>query len=167
MRELAYVPEHNYGREKPDVIDYLQRFDGYGLTGSVCRRSFSNPVGQRQEWEVHLQEDGKRILLGDYSDTCGVDVLLQRHHAGSATPQLAKLRGVRHVSINETHENALLSEERVKTLSSNEQIEARFLNENPFTFMPTHKVDVTTNHKPIIKGTDEGIWRRIHLVPLR
>jgi putative DNA primase/helicase len=94
-----------------------------------------------------------------------VDVLLQRHHAGSATPQLAKLRGVRHVSINETHENALLSEERVKTLSSNEQIEARFLNENPFTFMPTHKVDVTTNHKPIIKGTDEGIWRRIHLVP--
>ena len=31
--------------------------------------------------------------------------------------------------------------------------------------MPTHKVDVTTNHKPIIKGTDDGIWRRIHLVP--
>jgi hypothetical protein len=67
----------------------------------------------------------ERTLLGDYSDTCGVDVLLQRHHTGSATPQLAKLRGLRHVSINETRENALLSEERVETLSSNEQIEAR------------------------------------------
>jgi putative DNA primase/helicase len=147
-----------------DVIDYLQRFDGYGLTGGVSEEVFRILWGNGKNGKSTYRET-KRTLLGDYSDTCGVDVLLQRHHAGSATPQLAKLRGLRHISINETRENAVLSEERVKTLSSNEQIEARFLNENPFTFMPTHKVDVTTNHKPIIKGTDEGIWRRIHLVP--
>jgi putative DNA primase/helicase len=44
-------------------------------------------------------------------------------------------------------------------------MEARFLHQNCFTFMPTHKIDITTNHKPVITGTDEGIWRRIHLVP--
>ena len=147
-----------------DVIDYLQRFDGYGLTGGVAEEVFRILWGNGKNGKSTYRET-KRDLLGDYSDACGVDVLLQRHHAGSATPQLAKLRGLRHISINETREIALLSEERVKTLSSNEQIEARFLNENPVTFMPTHKVDVTTNHKPIIKGTDDGIWRRIHLVP--
>ena len=78
---------------------------------------------------------------------------------------MAKLKGLRHVSINETRENGKLPEERVKNITSNESLEARFLHQNPFTFMPTHKTDITTNHKPGIKGTDEGIWRRIHLVP--
>jgi len=107
----------------------------------------------------------KSLLLGDYSDTCGVDVLLQKHDGGGATPQIAKLKGLRHVSVNETRENGKLSEERVKNLTSNEALEARFLHQNPFTFAPTHKTDITTNFKPVIAGTDEGIWRRIHLVP--
>jgi putative DNA primase/helicase len=34
-----------------------------------------------------------------------------------------------------------------------------------FDFDPSHKTFLTTNHKPIIRGTDIGIWRRIHLLP--
>ena len=147
-----------------DIIAYLQRFDGYGLTGSASEEVLRILWGRGKNGKSTYRE-AKRHLLGDYSDTCGVDVLLQKHDAGAATPQLAKLKGLRHISINETRENGKLSEERVKTLTSNEPIEARFLHQNAFTFVPTHKIDITTNHKPIITGTDEGIWRRIHLVP--
>ena len=147
-----------------DIIEYLQRFDGYGLTGSVAEEVMRILWGRGKNGKSTYRET-KRLLLGDYSDTCGVDVLIQKHDAGAATPQMAKLKGLRHISVNETRENGKLSEERVKNLTSNEALEARFLNQNPFTFMPTHKADITTNHKPIITGTDEGIWRRIHLIP--
>jgi putative DNA primase/helicase len=150
--------------ENQEIIDYLRRFDGYGLTGSVAEEVMRILWGKGKNGKSTYRET-KRLLLGDYSDTAGVDVLLQKHDAGAATPQMAKLKGLRHISINETRENGKLSEERLKNLTSNEQLEARFLNQNPFTFMPTHKTDLTTNHKPVIAGTDEGIWRRIHLVP--
>jgi putative DNA primase/helicase len=39
------------------------------------------------------------------------------------------------------------------------------LYEGFFDFTPTHKTWLTTNHIPIVKGSDEGIWRRIHLIP--
>jgi len=149
---------------KQDIIAYLQRFDGYGLTGSVAEEVMRILWGRGKNGKSTYRET-KRLLLGDYSDTCGVDVLLQKHDAGAATPQMAKLKGLRHVSVNETRENGKLSEERVKNLTSNEPLEARFLHQNPFTFMPTHKTDITTNHKPGIKGTDEGIWRRIQFIP--
>jgi putative DNA primase/helicase len=149
---------------KADIIAYLQRFDGYGLTGSVAEEVMRILWGRGKNGKSTYRET-KSLLLGDYSDTCGVDVLLQKHDAGGATPQIAKLKGLRHISVNETRENGKLSEERVKNLTSNEALEARFLHQNPFTFAPTHKTDITTNHKPVIAGTDEGIWRRIHLVP--
>ena len=147
-----------------DIIGYIQRFDGYGLTGSVDEEVMRILWGRGKNGKSTYRET-KRLLLGDYSDVCGVDVLLQKHDAGCATPQMAKLKGLRHLSVNETRENGKFSEQRVKNLTSNEALEARFLHQNPFTFMPSHKTDITTNHKPIITGTDEGIWRRIHLVP--
>src|SRR5262249_15026613 len=49
--------------------------------------------------------------------------------------------------------------------TSHDTITARNLYEAPFDFTPTHKTFLTTNHKPIVRGTDAGIWRRLHLVP--
>jgi phage/plasmid-associated DNA primase len=56
-------------------------------------------------------------------------------------------------------------ETRIKFITSQDSITARNLYGHYFDFFPTHKAAITTNHKPIIRGTDEGIWRRVHLVP--
>jgi putative DNA primase/helicase len=69
------------------------------------------------------------------------------------------------VSINETSENDHLNEARVKFITSQDKIAARILYQEFFDFDPSHKTFLTTNHKPIIRGTDIGIWRRIHLLP--
>jgi putative DNA primase/helicase len=53
----------------------------------------------------------------------------------------------------------------IKKITGNDQMTARFLYGEYFNFMPTFKIFMATNHKPVIKGTDHGIWRRIRLIP--
>jgi putative DNA primase/helicase len=75
------------------------------------------------------------------------------------------LQGRRLVAINETADNYKLNEARVKFLTSQDTITGRKLHENFVDFYPTHKTFLTTNHKPIVRNADIGIWRRIHLLP--
>jgi putative DNA primase/helicase len=53
----------------------------------------------------------------------------------------------------------------LKQITGGEPVLARFLRQEYFEFIPEFKVFFTTNHKPVIKGVDEGIWRRVRLVP--
>jgi putative DNA primase/helicase len=46
------------------------------------------------------------------------------------------------------------------------QVSARLLHREFFTFRPEFKLWIRGNHSPAIRGADEGIWRRIHLIPL-
>ena len=50
-------------------------------------------------------------------------------------------------------------------MTGGDTLSARFLHQEWFDFTPTHKIFLGTNHKPVIKGTDHAIWRRIKLVP--
>jgi putative DNA primase/helicase len=58
-----------------------------------------------------------------------------------------------------------LSEPLIKQITGNDLMTARFLYGEYFSFTPTFKIFMATNHKPVIKGTDHGIWRRIKLIP--
>jgi putative DNA primase/helicase len=75
------------------------------------------------------------------------------------------LKGRRFVAVNETNENEQLHEARVKFITSQDTITARNLYGHFFDFYPSHKTFITTNHKPVVRGTGEGIWRRLHLIP--
>jgi putative DNA primase/helicase len=109
--------------------------------------------------------EAKKAALGAYSLTSGLDLLLQKEHRGGATPEIAQLKGKRHTAVNETKQNQTISSQRIKNITSNEEMEGRHLNQNLMQFMPTHKADITTNHKPKITEDDEGTWRRVHLIP--
>jgi putative DNA primase/helicase len=104
-------------------------------------------------------------LMGSYALAADANLLVERKVPGGATEEIARLKGRRFVAVNETAENDQLNEARVKFITSQDTITARNLYGHFFDFAPTHKTFVTTNHKPIIRGTDEGIWRRVHLIP--
>jgi putative DNA primase/helicase len=147
-----------------ELASYLQRVIGYMLTGSVHEEILFVLYGTGCNGKSTFRET-IHLLLGEYAVVSDAGLLISRNQQGAATPDVARLQGKRLVAINETAENDQLNEARVKFLTSNDMITARHLYGEPFDFVPTHKTFLTTNHRPVIKGTDRGIWRRIHLIP--
>jgi putative DNA primase/helicase len=143
---------------------YIQRVSGYTLTGSAREEVLFVLYGTGNNGKSTYRET-KHSLLGDYALAADAGLLIERKTPGAATPELARLKGRRLVSINETSENDHLNEAGVKFITSQDKITARNLYQDFFDFDPSHKTFLTTNHKPIVRGTDIGIWRRIHLLP--
>jgi putative DNA primase/helicase len=75
------------------------------------------------------------------------------------------MAGARMATASEGEDGARLAESMVKQLTGEYAITVRRLYENEFEFTPTAKIWLTTNHEPVIRGTDDGIWRRIWMVP--
>jgi putative DNA primase/helicase len=147
-----------------DLQSYIQRVVGYALTGSVREEVMFVLYGTGNNGKSTFRET-VHSFFGDYALAADAGLLIERKTPGGATPELARLKGRRLVSINETSENDHLNEARVKFITSQDKITARNLYQQFFDFDPSHKAFLTTNHKPIIRGTDIGIWRRIHLLP--
>ena len=147
-----------------DLIAYLQRAAGYLLTGLTSEEVLFVLWGAGNNGKSTYRET-LFALLGEYAVGSDASLLIMNKRSGGATPDLARLHGKRIVTINETEQNDHLNEARVKFITNHDAITARNLYEAPFDFTPTHKTFLTTNHKPIVRGTDPGIWRRIHLLP--
>jgi putative DNA primase/helicase len=104
-------------------------------------------------------------LLGeDYATKMPRDMLVVSRQSQHATRE-ASLFGKRFCSAMETEDGQALSEGLVKDLTGGDKIMARRMKEDFWQFDPTHKLCLATNHKPIIRGGDHGIWRRLKLVP--
>jgi putative DNA primase/helicase len=147
-----------------DVVAYLQRAVGYVLTGLTVEEVLFVLYGTGANGKSTFRET-LFALLGEYAVGADASLLITPKHGGGATPDLARLYGRRLVTVNETEASDKLNESRVKFMTSHDIITARNLYEGFFDFAPTHKAFLTTNHKPIVRGTDEGIWRRIPLLP--
>jgi putative DNA primase/helicase len=143
---------------------YVQRVIGYTLTGSVREEVMFVLYGIGNNGKSTFRET-LHALLGDYALSSDASLMTERKTPGGATEEIARLKGSRFVAVNETNENDRLHEARIKFTTSQDTITARNLYGHFFDFFPTHKTFVTTNHKPIVRGTDEGIWRRLHLIP--
>ena len=149
----------------PDLRAFLCRAVGYSLTGVVKHECLFFAYGTGNNGKTtffNVLFD----LLADYAQKMATEVLTTgRRRAGSATPDLARLPGVRLVVAAEVDEGGYLAESLVKDLTGRDKMTARGLHQAPFDFDPTHKIWLYGNHKPIIRGTDDGIWRRVHLLP--
>lgn len=145
-------------------VDYMQRACGYILTGRVREEVLFFWLGTGANGKSVFANVLRRIL-GGYCATLDPGILMVRNRDGeSATPSLANLPGVRLALMNEVEAGSRMSGQGVKTLASTEAMSARHLYGAAFAFVPTHKVVVRGNHKPIIPDDDDGLWRRIHLV---
>jgi P4 family phage/plasmid primase-like protien len=148
-----------------ELIDWIQRYCGYLLTGSVKEQILFFGFGLGANGKTVFAELLKYIM-GDYSRTITPETISEtRRTAGGASPDIANLAGARLVVGSETEEGQALNESLVKQLTGGEKIVARNLYESQFEFTPQFKLMILGNHKPFIRGNDYGIWRRILLVP--
>jgi putative DNA primase/helicase len=147
-----------------ELIDYLQAAMGYTLTGDCteeCMFFFHGGGGNGKGVFMKTSE----TMLGDYSQTAPESVFVLNNHGGGIPNDLARLVGCRMSIATELEEGAAFAESRIKALTGNDTITARFLHKEFFDFPPTHKFWISGNHKPRIRGTDKGIWRRMRLIP--
>ncbi len=103
-------------------------------------------------------------LLGEYASVASDGFLMAQQHQQHPT-ELAGLHGKRLLVASETEEGGTLRLQLVKQLTGDEQIKARFMRQDFFTFPRTHKLLMVTNNRPRIPENNEAAWRRIRLVP--
>jgi putative DNA primase/helicase len=150
----------------PEVRAYLRRAVGLSLSGWT-RDAIHVHVGSGANGKSTFLETVRRAIGPDYAHVASLDVLMARKaDAGAPNPAVADLRGKRFVIASEAEAGDRLAEGTVKAITSQgDAITARRLHANPFTFEPTHTLHLHSNHRPVVRGTDEGIWRRVHLIP--
>jgi putative DNA primase/helicase len=146
-----------------DLIGFLQRATGYSLTGDNSEQCLFILFGSGANGKsTFLRTVG--FLTGDYGQQTATETLLVKQK-GAIPNDIARLKGARFITASEAEAEQRLAESLIKQMTGNDIISARFLHQEWFDFEPTYKIFLGTNHKPVIKGTDYAIWRRIRLIP--
>lgn len=158
----AFVTKVFNGNE--ELIRFFKTSIGYSLTGHNQEQCMFILYGDGQNGKSTAVETIMDIM-GDYAISASPETFLARDRSGSATPDIVRLNGARFVSTTEPQEGGRLNESLIKQMTGNDTITARALYSKAIQFKPVFKLWMTTNHKPMVSGTDEGIWRRIRLIP--
>ena len=148
-----------------ELVRYLQKAIGYSLTGSTREQIwfllYGSGANGKSVFLNTIQE-----LLGDYAQQASSSLMLSRREEGGApSSDIAGVRGARFVCVIETEEGRRMAENVVKQLTGGDPIKARFLYKDEFEFKPICKLWMATNHKPVVRGTDYGFWRRVRMIP--
>jgi len=158
---LEFLKQATQGDE--GMIAFLQRMAGYALTGDTreeCLFFVYGPGG-----------NGKGVftgalfnVLGEYAMNAAMDVFLQSKGERHST-DLAMLRGARLVTASETSEGRAWDEQRLKAMTGNDPITARFMRQDNFTYLPQFKLLLVGNNKPVLRTVDDAWRRRFHVIP--
>ncbi len=153
----------------PDLATrrYLHQVVGYGFSGDTSE--------QKLWFHYGLGANGKSTAIdlwahvaGDYSGSIGIETFLDqgiKKRGEQASPDLARLGGVRFLRASEPERGSKLNEALIKAATGGEPMPVRALHRGFFDLQPLFKLMISGNYKPDIPGTDEGIWRRMKLVP--
>jgi putative DNA primase/helicase len=145
-----------------ELIRYIQKAVGYSLSGSTAQQCMYVLHGSGSNGKSTFVKTIE-TLLHDYSSHCPAATLMVKQEGISN--DIARLRGSRFVAAVETDEGKRLAESLIKELTGSDVITSRFLYGEFFEFIPCFKIWLACNHKPVIRGTDMAIWRRVKLIP--
>jgi putative DNA primase/helicase len=144
------------------MCQFIQRVMGYCLTGSTDEQCLF--------WLVGAGANGKSVLLdvfgmlyGDYRQDTGMDVFMKKYNRNN-TNDLARLYNARVVTANESAEGRRVDEERIKLIAGGDNVTARFLHQEFFTYESKMKLIFATNALPKVKDFSEGFWRRVRII---
>lgn len=146
---------------------YLHQWGGLSMTGDMGE--------QKLHFWYGLGGNGKSTVIdawcaaiGDYTGTIGIETFLDqgiKKRGDQATPDLARLGGVRLLRTSEPEKGGKLATALIKLVTGGEPLTVRFLNRGFFDLQPIFKLTISGNFRPEIPDTDDGIWRRVKLIP--
>lgn len=143
---------------------YLQKCIGYSLSGSTREQCAFFVYGMGNNGKSTFAETISD-MLGSYAANVQPETIMMKRGEGGINSDIARLKSIRFALSEEPTEGVRLNEGLVKQLTGGGKVTCRFLFGDEFEYAPEFKIWITTNHKPIITGTDNGIWRRVKMIP--
>lgn len=144
------------------VASFLKRWFGYCATGLTREHKFVVHFGAGRNGKSTIIDTITNVL-GPYASTAAPGLMVSAANNRHPT-EIADLFGTRMVTAHESGEGGILREDFIKQATGGDRIKARFMRGDFFEFVPSHKLQLLTNYKPVIKGQDVGIWARVLLV---
>lgn len=155
-----------------EMVEFIQRAVGYSLFGTQYETVCFFLLGDENAADLN-GSNGKSVflktlrgILGDYGEAVDPDLIVKRDNRGISN-DIAKLWRVRVGFGAEFDRTDIIDEARLKKLTGDDPIEARFLHKEYFTFTSGATLFYTANHAPLIQSTNNGIWRRPVLIPFK
>jgi putative DNA primase/helicase len=161
-------PEAEVTQRTSRLVRFLQRAFGYALTSDVSEKAVFIFYGEGgNNGKTTLLTVFRNLLGRDYSGQLVIDtVMSMKNTDATARADLADLRGVRLVVTSEVEKEHRLSEGKIKYITAGMgAIKSCRKYENPIEFEATHKLFMDCNHRPVVRGVDDAIWRRLKLIP--
>ena len=145
------------------LIEYVQLIAGLAAIGKVYEEHLVIAYGEGRNGKSTFWNSIMRVL-GSYSGTFSADALTVGCRR-NVKPEMAELKGRRLIIASELEEGMRLNNSIVKQLCSTDEIQAEKKFKDPFHFTPSHTIVLYTNHLPKVGGNDDGIWRRLIVIP--
>jgi P4 family phage/plasmid primase-like protien len=160
-RWLQFLNEATAGDKA--MVEFLQVWAGYTLTGLTIEQKFAflyGPGGNGKSVFVNTLA----AVLGSYAGKSAMETFTASNNERHPT-ELASLRGLRMVYASETADGKRWNESRLKEITGGEPVTARMMHKDFFTFTPLFKLMFLGNTRPELRSIDDGIKRRLLLVP--
>jgi len=149
--------------DDPELLEYVQKVAGYTLTGSTKEQCLFMLLGGGANGKSTLVSLLTK-LMGDYAANTAASTLMASSN-NQLGDDLIRLAGARLVTAAETEHGQRFAEAKIKSFTGGDMISARPLYGEWVDFTPVGKILLTTNNRPEIRGSDDGIWRRIREIP--